>query len=232
MIAALAWFSSAGLNPAPRAWLAFLLAGLPAMMLAQARLLRDAGPLPRMPAYVSSIISLWLLALVTVGVARIGGLRAVDLGIAGMPLQSALLWTGFMTLAGLAVVLLFHLAGFRESDVTRQLIPVTSTEKATFLGVSATAGICEELVFRGFMITALYAATRSVALAVILSSFAFGIVHAYQQPAGALRAGVLGAILAAPFIVTGSLLPSVLAHTLLDVIAGFWLARFLDPDHS
>jgi uncharacterized protein len=226
-IAAVVWFSSPELHPAARLWVMVLLAGLPALMLLQASQFREAGPIPRGAAYVSTMVSLWLLALLTAAVARLSGMGPADLGLVAIPAPQLLLWTGGLTLAGIAVVLLFHRAGFRESQVTRQLVPVTPGDKLTFLGVSVTAGVCEEVVFRGFLLTALATATGSMAMALLLSSIAFGIVHAYQQPAGAARAGLLGALLALPLLVHGSIWPAILAHAALDVIAGLFLARYL-----
>ncbi|HSJ25291.1 MAG TPA: CPBP family intramembrane glutamic endopeptidase [Longimicrobiales bacterium] len=226
-IAAIVWFNSAVLATPARLWTMALLAGLPALMMVQARHLREAGPLPRRAAYISSVISLWLLALLTWAVAWLAGLDNAALGLRLMPAGPLVAWTGGLTLAGLAVVFAFHLAGFRESGITRQLVPVTAAEKRMFLGVSVTAGICEEFVFRGFLLSVLITASGSPGLALLLSSGVFGIVHAYQQPAGALRAAVLGALLAAPLLAHDSILPAILAHALIDVIAGLWLARYL-----
>ena len=56
-----------------------------------------------------------------------------------------------------------------------------------------TAGVCEELVYRGFMI-AYFSAALGVSfwVAAVLSSVAFGIAHFYQGPAGILRTGLVG----------------------------------------
>jgi uncharacterized protein len=226
-VAALAWFSSPELPAAARFWASALLAGLPALMVVQARQLRDVEVLPRVPAYVSSIISLWLLMGATLFFAWAGGMTPAAMGFVALPLHLLLAWTGGLTAAGLLTVLVFHRAGFRESAVTQQLIPETRSEKAVFAGVSVTAGICEEVVFRGFLLAALTLATGSVLLALVLSSAVFGIVHAYQHPVGAVRAGLLGAMLAAPVLIHGSLYPAILAHAFIDVVAGFFLARYL-----
>jgi membrane protease YdiL (CAAX protease family) len=64
-------------------------------------------------------------------------------------------------------------------------------------------------------------------LAVIVSSGAFGVAHAYQQPAGELRAALLGLVLAVPLLTTGSILPAIAAHIAIDLLSGLWLARYL-----
>jgi uncharacterized protein len=225
--ALLVWFNSGELSLPIRLWTTALLAGLPLLMVLQAQQLRDIDALPRRAAYLSSIISLWVLAAITVACAWLGGMRAADLGLLALPPLTFILWTVGLTAAAVITVLGFHLAGFREAPVVEELIPVTQPERALFVGVSVTAGVCEEVVFRGFLIPALLLATGSLPLALLVSSAVFGVVHAYQQVPGALRATLLGALLAAPLLVHGSILPAIAAHALFDVIAGLWLSRFL-----
>jgi uncharacterized protein len=225
--ALLVWFNSPELQWPARLWTTGLLAGLPALMIAQARQLKEFATLPRQPAYVSSIASLWVLAGITVLAARAAGMTFHNLGFRAMPALPLLAWAAALTAAGVGVILLFHLAGFRDSALVRELIPVTRSDRQLFLLVSITAGVCEEIVFRGFLLLALHAATGSAALALVLSSGVFGVVHAYQQPTGALRAATIGAIFASAFLWTGSLYPVILAHILVDILSGFWLSKYL-----
>jgi uncharacterized protein len=188
---------------------------------------RDVASLPRRAAYASSMASLWILAGLTAAVAWGAGMTRPDLGFVGLPLPLLLVWTGGLTLAGIGIIAVFWLAGFRETPLVRELIPVSASDRGWFVALSVTAGITEELVFRGFLIHALVVATGSPVLAVVLSSGVFGVVHAYQQPVGALRATVLGACLALPLVIHGSIYPAILAHAVIDVAAGLWLARYL-----
>jgi uncharacterized protein len=225
--ALLVWFNSSELPLPIRLLTTALLAGLPLLMLLQAQQLRDLDALPRRAAYLSSILSLWILAGITVAVAWIGGMRAADLGLLPLPPVTFFLWVVSLTAAAVATVLGFHLAGFREAPIVEELMPVTRPERLLFVGVSVTAGVCEEIVFRGFLIPALLLATGSLPLALLVSSAVFGVVHAYQQAPGALRAALLGALMAAPLLIHGSILPAIAAHALFDVIAGLWLSRRL-----
>jgi membrane protease YdiL (CAAX protease family) len=128
---------------------------------------------------------------------------------------------------GVAVLVLGRTLRIPESRVLRDLIPETPREKVGFAFLSLTAGITEEFIFRGFLLAALTAVTGSAGVAVALSSAVFGILHAYQNPLGAARAGVLGAVLAVPLLATGSLFPSMVAHAAIDVLSGIWLAPWL-----
>ncbi|CAN5633109.1 hypothetical protein BH23GEM9_BH23GEM9_05810 [soil metagenome] len=225
--AILVWVNSPDLPWPSRSWVTGLLAVLPALMIVQAQQLRELDSVPRSAAYISSVVSLWILAGLTLLMSHLSGFPSSALGLAPMPPPQLVLWTVALTGAGIGVLFGFRLAGFREAPLLKQLLPSTANERALFVGVSVTAGICEEIVFRGFLIHALLLATGSLPLTVLLSSGVFGIVHAYQQPIGALRAALLGALLALPLLLHGSIYPAILAHILIDVLSGLWLARYL-----
>jgi membrane protease YdiL (CAAX protease family) len=225
--AAVAWVQLTGVHWAARAWTVILLVPLPALLVVEGRKLRELEALPRTQAYVSSIASLWVLAIVTACVAWLSGYGRVQIGLTGIdPLRTAA-FAAALTIAGISVLFLFRFAGMREAPLMHELLPATRRERILFVGVSLTAGVCEEIVFRGFLIHVLYSATGSLAIALLLSSGAFGVAHAYQQPAGALRATLIGLILALPLAIDGSIVPAIIAHAAIDIISGLWLARYL-----
>jgi uncharacterized protein len=168
-----------------------------------------------------------MLAALTLAAGVLAGYPPARIGLTGDLSARTILLACAITAACIAVLFAFRFAGFREGTVVRDLLPVSTADRLLFVGVSATAGICEEIVFRGFLLNALQTSTGSTMLALLLSSGAFGIVHAYQRPLGALRAALLGALLSIPVLLDGSLYAAILAHTLIDILSGLWLARYL-----
>lgn len=225
--AAVAWVQLTGVHAAARAWSVILLVPLPALMVVEGRKLSELETLPRTEAYVSSIASLWMLALATIAVAWVSGYSAGDIGFASLDGVRTVVIAAVLTIAGVAVLFAFRFAGVREPELVRQLMPVTRRDRLLFVAVSLTAGICEEIVFRGFLIHVVYGASGSIVLALVLSSGVFGVAHAYQQPSGAARAALLGLILALPLVATGSIIPSIIAHAAIDLLSGLWLSRYL-----
>jgi len=59
-------------------------------------------------------------------------------------------------------------------------------------------------------------------LAVVIVTVSFGLQHGLQDAIGIVRAFVLGAVLAIPVLVTGSLLPSVVPHAVVDAFSGLY----------
>ncbi|WP_318566797.1 CPBP family intramembrane glutamic endopeptidase [Salinigranum marinum] len=77
----------------------------------------------------------------------------------------------------------------------------------------------EELLFRGVLV-GVFAAGFGLSpwLLAALSSVAFALGHGAQGPAGVVVTGVLGFVLAAAFVLTGSLLVVVVAHYLVNAL--------------
>ena len=99
------------------------------------------------------------------------------------------------------------------------LLPRTSTERRWFAFLAVTAGVCEEVLYRGFGLAALRWAFSGIGTPalIIVTGAAFGLAHLYQGPMGVTVTGVLGAYLAWIAIATGSLVPVMLIHALLDL---------------
>jgi membrane protease YdiL (CAAX protease family) len=211
------------LEPGARVWTTLLVAVLPPLSIAQARLLDDVALPPRSSLYLQSAASLWALAAITAIIAVTGDITAAQLGLTPLPLVEVLVWTGGLTFAGVAMMLAAHRLGVRESATLAGLLPRTAPERLAFVGLSLTAGFCEELVFRGFLVPAITTAVDASVVAALIAAAVFGLVHAYQGFAGALRAAALGVLLAVPLLATGSILPAILAHAAIDLIGGLWL---------
>jgi hypothetical protein len=107
----------------------------------------------------------------------------------------------------------------RASSAIAALIPVSDDERKLFRWVSVSAGICEEVAFRGFALW--YAASyMPVWVAVLLTSLVFGMGHAYQGAGGAMRTGVLALVFGAMRVGSGSLLGPIVLHGTVDVTNG------------
>jgi CAAX protease family protein len=85
-----------------------------------------------------------------------------------------------------------------------------------FVSVALVAGICEELMFRGVMFTAL-AQRMPIWIAAVLSGVAFGIAHADPWSLAALT--VVGVGLALLYSRTRSIWPNMVAHTTFNAFS-------------
>jgi membrane protease YdiL (CAAX protease family) len=222
------WVTLGDLAWPARALTTFLLGPLPALMILQSQLL-DQLPTEaeREGVYFSSAFSIWTLAALAMLAASSSGLTRADLRVEAVSVPHLLVAAGLTTLAGLAVMAVARLLHVPESPLVAYLIPRTTQEKIAFAGLSVSAGIAEELVFRSFLIAVVVRASGSLAVAVVVSVAAFAVTHAYQGIGGVIRVAILGLILTAPFLLTGSVFPAMIAHTTLDLTAGLVLAGWL-----
>jgi membrane protease YdiL (CAAX protease family) len=99
------------------------------------------------------------------------------------------------------------------------LLPHTVSERRRFRLVAMTAGICEEIVFRGFLMWYIGAWTGP-ALAVVLSSAIFGFGHIYLGLSQVPRTAVVGLIFALLALASGSLWPAIVIHAAVDWNSG------------
>ena len=140
--------------------------------------------------------------------------------------------TVLLTAGGLTICFAFralgHRYGWEETEVVRAILPVTPAERNLFTILSIAAGVCEEIVYRGFLPLFLmpWCGDRYL-LAALPATAVFGILHAYQSAHGMVRTAAMGLILAAGVAWTGSLLPSILAHAALNLLIGLMLADSL-----
>lgn len=99
------------------------------------------------------------------------------------------------------------------------LLPRTPGERRGFATLSVTAGICEELLFRGFVLW--YATQWAGPIAAFpISCAIFGFVHIYFGPDHVPRTAIAGALFYLVAMAGGSLLPAMVCHAVADLVSG------------
>jgi membrane protease YdiL (CAAX protease family) len=185
---------------------------------------REARP----AAYRQAILLQWALAAAAVALWLALGRPLAGLGLGLSP------GPGFLAGAALALVAHFLLETQRRAvarqpearaQVRRQLayaeplLPHSSQELGIFLALAVTAGVCEEILFRGYLMS--YLATWLGAWGSwFASGVVFGAAHLYLGPAAVWRAGAVGLVAGGLYLLTGSLWIPMLLHALLDRNAG------------
>jgi membrane protease YdiL (CAAX protease family) len=99
------------------------------------------------------------------------------------------------------------------------LFPRTRCELRGFSLLALSAGFCEEIVCRGFMMGFL-TMRIGVIPAVILSSILFGFAHLYLGMKHVIRTAIIGLAFALIVLASGSLWPAIVIHSIFDLLAG------------
>ena len=196
------------------------------------RLETRPDPLPRgekLGLYASIVISQWALVGATALVLGAGGRSLADVGQrAGFDVGRTFLVT-IVLLLGFAVLSWFTTrslavagAGDLPPHVRRagRILPRDAIEVTGFVPVAITAGVCEEILYRGWLPWAFAGWAGSVLVGFLAAAAVFGLGHLYQGRNGVALTGLLGLALGATVAWTGSLVPGQALHVAVDIVNG------------
>jgi membrane protease YdiL (CAAX protease family) len=93
-------------------------------------------------------------------------------------------------------------------------------EILVWVGLSLSAGICEEIVFRGYLQRQFAALSGSTGLAILGQAIVFGIAHGYEGVEAVIRIAVYGVAFGALAQWRGNIRAGILAHAAWDLLAG------------
>jgi membrane protease YdiL (CAAX protease family) len=191
---------------------------------------RETDPKGLTRHYIRSIVGSWLAAGVAAAAVWVSpGVTAADLGLTA---PAELGWTvgvvSGMVFCTFVVALLIHYririnrrirSGHEIPGPARYgaLLPRTPAERALALGLAVTAGVTEEIVYRGLLIALGVDLGLGLYGAAALTVVMFGFAHLYQGRSGVLLIGYTGAVLTGLYLYSGSLLLPIIAHVLLDI---------------
>lgn len=182
--------------------------------------------------YRLSMIVEWSWVVAVALILLSGGLPLAAVGLRGESPPAVVV--GFVAALGagmLVPIIALRLKSLRPgqadaADPIRQmlesvgaLLPRDRRERRLFAALAVTAGVCEEILFRGFLLFYLQEVFPGFGVvgAVVVSSAIFGLVHFYQGIKGVLATGVFGAGMAILYVASGSLIAPIILHALLDL---------------
>lgn len=197
----------------------------------------------RLKFYKSIIVGLWIPTIFILLLVTFTELTLKDIGLSFPNINTNTLgplvtYSVFIIVFLYLIGILYYSIGYHFSDKIRtkfkqaqqkeydkvsfsEILPVSNKEKKIWNYVSLTAGITEEIIYRGFLIFALayLFPNLSVWLVLFLASLLFGLAHTYQGFTGVIRTTVFGAIFSVLYIGIGSILPLIIFHFLIDYLA-------------
>jgi membrane protease YdiL (CAAX protease family) len=222
---------------AEHALAALLLFGFPLWDVLETRALKtSANPRRKALSYQRLVVVLWICAIAAWIMLRSGVLFVWPVVHQSFwqKVPPSFVWGLLLAWIVVNLVRAFQRRGtkLRETTVAALkrldfFLPATREERSWFAVVSVTAGICEEVLYRGFLIRYFSDGSwhLSVTLALLISSVFFGLAHGYQGLSGIITTGCFGAFMAIVFFITGSLGLPMILHAFLDLNVLFLLHR-------
>jgi membrane protease YdiL (CAAX protease family) len=219
---------------APR-WHTALFVAVLALALSRAFFQRGAHSLPRtpqhphvVPLYLSLIATQWgLFFYVWKGGLRLSGTKLREL-IGGRWLSARDVVVDASVALGLCTVWMIvgkgwdHWVGSSHAASIQTFLPRGAIEVLLWVGVSVSAGICEEVVFRGYFQRQFEVFTRSRWIALFSQAALFGIAHGFQGLEACVKIGAFGALYGLVALWRGSLRPGMIAHSGTDILSGIF----------
>jgi len=178
----------------------------------------------RLLFYRTQILWEWSWVVVLVLIAAPAGRPLAYLGLT-LPNQIGWLITLALLMGiGLSVVLLRRnpaaMVSMQSSlEASALLLPVTPIERKWYAATAITAGICEELLYRGFLMRYLPATFPFLdwLLVAIVSGIIYGLSRAYQGWKGILQTTLTGFSFSIVFVLSGSLVPAMVFHIMAEL---------------
>jgi uncharacterized protein len=187
----------------------------------------------RIALYLSTILFQWVAVAVVGWRAWAHGFGWTELGL-GIPSYVVIAGgiVGAGVLAGLQWLNLRRMgqAGTRVQNLRalgEKILPRTRVEFLVFVALAVTAGLCEEFLYRGFAVAVFHRAGLPAWMVVFVTAALFGLAHLYQGRGGLFATMILGFVFGAIRIACASLVPVIVSHAAIDVVAGIAGPRYL-----
>ena len=192
--------------------------------------------------YYQILGGLWGATVVVLIVCFVVGVNLIDIGFRSISFNYGF-WFTTVTLVLSGLLFAYGLrnlisslvsAKFREAveqqtenSILSAIIPRNKKERQIFVFLSFSAGVCEEIIYRGFLLFALWGMFPDIpiVLIVLIQSILFGISHLYQGIQGIIMTAVVGAIFMCLFSVTNSLIMPMVLHFFVDFTNTFLLSE-------
>jgi membrane protease YdiL (CAAX protease family) len=148
--------------------------------------------------------------------ARLGAAQGVPL-----PIVAALL-------VGLAAPLLLALANpsararlAKPLEALSWYLPSSPAERRWFAAVAVSAGVCEEVLYRGFLLRYLTALLPGLGGtgAVLVAAVVFAMAHTYQGALSVVATALMALVFTALFVASHALWLPIIVHALVDLRA-------------
>lgn len=183
----------------------------------------------RLTLYASTTAFQWLIAAIIFWRVTADGIPA---GHFGLQITRPVL-TGARGVGLAVIVLANQLYSLRRIPTTPlerdgmltqmalKVFPQDTAERLAFFALVVTVAFCEEWIYRGFVQRIFQDWGSSVAAGIFGSAILFAGAHLYQGRRGLLSTFAVGLIFSTVRFWSGSLIPSIAAHFVADLTAGY-----------
>lgn len=120
-------------------------------------------------------------------------------------------------------------------DHMEKILPSNWREYLSFIFLAVSAGICEEFIFRGFLVNYFFELTKSSSfaayLAILIPAVIFSVSHIYQGWLNVVKIFSLALLFGGIFLFSQSLVLVIIIHVFVDLMSGA-IVVVMAPKHK
>lgn len=144
-------------------------------------------------------------------------------------LVSAVIILYLLSIAAQFIAAIPAVLGYHEDNrFVKMIAALIKGRPVLVVFISITAGFCEEVIFRGFILTRLSLLFKNSYLPVILSSVLFAAMHyGYNSLREYIFSFLIGIMMSVHYQRFGDIRPLIIVHFLIDLIALMLVAHYI-----
>lgn len=193
------------------------------------------GHMPKTRLYTRLMMGLWIPAGIVVLLSTTSKFTFKGFGLSWFKLndQKWFLYIASVLAGVYFLYLVYSLIALRINAIkkvsisqkipneVKVLLPISTKEKLVWICVAITAGITEELLFRGFFFNLMEQLFPglNVFIILVISMLIFGVGHLYQGVSEAVKPMILGLVFGMFYIAFGTIIPCIILHAMQDLCA-------------
>ncbi|MDZ5473732.1 CPBP family intramembrane glutamic endopeptidase [Bacillus sp. 31A1R] len=191
------------------------------------RIEREKSSKARMQFYYYLITIEWLIVGAIFLVSYLNGISMKELGFIFQfeTISNFLYFIGGLLTSTIVLFFVLSRIPFYRKMLEKQLsliehmLPASIKERLVFALGAITAGICEEIIYRGFLFHYFSQAPfeLSTTMIMIVTSVIFGLAHIYQGWKGVIVTGLVGFLMARFYVNSGTLIIPIILHIIIDL---------------
>ena len=221
----------------------FLLVLLPIMSLRSGEMSEEIGDLlpPKKHIYYTNGLTLVIGALIVLTSWNISDRTWISLGWKWPDIN-------IFVIVSITAVMIFYLGdvlyGMISKNKIQQIeamsfvVPLNKNDYKHYIFLAFAAGICEEIVFRGFLVNYLFQLENYIYyaqyIAITIPAVVFAVSHLYQGLWAVFKIFIVALLFGVIFWYSKSLLIVVILHVMVDLISGLvaWLSYQKESENN
>lgn len=193
--------------------------------------------------YISGSFSLFVMAAIVMTVWILFKRPIAELGLTQPINTRSWLWITVIFVIIYVVDAVITLSTKKGVDITvdnwkkrTPFLPTKKHELPEYLLLCFSAGVFEEIVYRGYLVTYSWylfdGLDNQRILSILLPAFVFSVAHFYQGTKAVFKIFILAILFGYIFIYSGSLLIVMILHFLVDAIGGLLTIKYMNEQEG